>query len=94
MGEIGIQRNEFLHELKFWEIRSIIRGYNARHHSAWEQARFVAYHVRYCMGAGKNETVPDVLNWHPFPWERPEPIPQEDIDDINAEMEAILNQQK
>ena len=94
MGEIGIPRQEFLNEIKFWEIRSIIRGYNARHHAGWEQARFVAYHVRYCMGAGKDETVPDVLHWHPFMWERPEPIPQEDIDDINEEMNAILKNQK
>jgi hypothetical protein len=92
VGEIGIPRHEFLNELKFWEIRSIIRGYNARHHSGWEQARLVAYHSRFCMGS--KDPIPDVHRWLPFPWERAEAIPQEDIDDIQAEMQAILNQKQ
>ena len=72
MGEIGIPRHEFLHDLQWWEVKAIIRGYNARHHAGWEQARFIAYHVRYCMGVGKDEVVPDVQAWRPFPWEKAE----------------------
>ena len=30
MGEIGIPRHEFLYDLKFWEVRRIIRGYRKR----------------------------------------------------------------
>lgn len=30
MGEIGIPRREFLYDLKFWEVRRIIRGYRKR----------------------------------------------------------------
>ena len=30
MGEIGIPRHEFLYELTWWEINSIIRGYRKR----------------------------------------------------------------
>lgn len=30
MGEIGIPRREFLYDLKFWEVRRIIRGYRRR----------------------------------------------------------------
>ena len=30
MGEIGISRREFLYDIKFWEVRRIIRGYRKR----------------------------------------------------------------
>lgn len=30
VGEIGIPRREFLYDLKFWEVRRIIRGYRKR----------------------------------------------------------------
>jgi hypothetical protein len=30
VGEIGITRREFLYDLKFWEVRRIIRGYRKR----------------------------------------------------------------
>ena len=93
MGEIGISRHEFLNELRFWEIRSIIRGYNARHHAGWEQARLVAYHSAFCMGS-KNP-IPDIHQWLKLPWESGEPISQEEIDDIQDEMRAIIeNSQK
>ena len=67
MGEIGFPRQEFLNDLKFWEIRSIIRGYNARHHSGWEQARLIAYNAAHCMGA---KNAPTITNWLQFPWEK------------------------
>ena len=68
MGEIGFSRQEFLHELVWWEVRSIIRGYNARHHHGWEQARLVAYNAHYCMGC--KDTPPTVEEWIKFPWEQ------------------------
>ena len=30
VGEIGIQRREFLYDLRFWEVRRIVRGYRKR----------------------------------------------------------------
>lgn len=68
MGEIGFPRREFLYDLVWWEVRSIIRGYNARHHHGWEQARLVAYNAHYCMGS--KETPPTVSEWIKFPWEQ------------------------
>ena len=67
MGEIGFQRSEFLNELRWWEVKSIIRGYNARHHSNWEQARLIAYNARFCIGS--KDPVPTVGEWLKFPWE-------------------------
>ena len=89
MGEIGFPRLEFLNDLRWWEIKSIIRGYNARHHHGWEQARFVAYNARFCMGS--KDPIPLVTEWIKFPWEQTPatPISQADIDELQAEMDAI-----
>ena len=67
MGEIGFPRKEFLEELVWWEVKSIIRGYNARHHQGWEQARLVAYNARFCMGS--KDPIPPVNEWIRFSWE-------------------------
>ena len=57
-----------------------------------EQARLVAYNARFCMGS--KDPIPDVNQWIRFPWERGEPISQEEIDDIQNELDEILKQQK
>ena len=89
MGEIGISRHEFYRELRWWEIKSIIRGYNARHHAGWEQARLVAYNARFCMGS--KDPIPTVTEWLKFSWEQKAvtPLSQDEIDDLQAEMAAI-----
>lgn len=89
MGEIGFPRKEFLHDLKWWEVNSIIRGYNARHHAGWEQARLVAYNARFCMGS--KDPIPLVTEWIKFSWEQKAitPLSQDDIDELQAEMAAI-----
>lgn len=91
VGEIGIPRREFLYDILFWEARRIIRGYNARHHHSWEQARLIAYNARFCMGVGKEQTAPTVTEWLKFPWEKEDtaPISDEDHNELLAEMETI-----
>lgn len=91
MGEIGIPRREFLYEIQFWEARRIINGYNARYHQGWEQARLIAYHVRYCMGLSKGEVAKTLLEWLKFAWEKDEPaapLSEEDRADLRAAMDA------
>ena len=87
MGEIGFPRLEFLYELRWWEVKSIIRGYNARHHQGWEQARLVAYNARFCMGS--KDPLPRVTEWIKFPWEKETVIPI--TDDERAELVAEMN---
>lgn len=91
VGEIGIDRNTFFNDLRWWEVKAIIRGYNARHHHSWEQARLVAYNAHYCMGS-KNP-VPVVTEWIKFPWEKKavesSPLSDEDRNDLQAEMAAM-----
>ena len=89
MGEIGIDHHTFYYELKWWEVKAIIRGYNGRHHHAWEQARLIAYNAHFCMGS-KNP-IPMVTEWIKFPWEqqKTEPLSQKEVDELQAEMDAI-----
>jgi hypothetical protein len=89
VGEIGISRHEFYYELKWWEVKAIIHGYNNRHHHGWEQARLVAYNARFCMGS-KNP-IPTVTEWLKFPWEKEEhnEMTQQDRDELQAEMDAM-----
>lgn len=88
MGEIGFPRREFLYDLRWWEVKSIIRGYNARHHHGWEQARLVAYNARFCMGS--KDPLPTVTEWIKFPWEKEpsEPITEDEREELVAEMNA------
>ena len=88
MGEVGISRHEFYHDLRWWEVKSIIRGYNARHHHGWEQARLVAYNARFCMGS--KDLLPTVTEWIKFPWEKKqaEPITEDERAELVAEMNA------
>ena len=92
VGEIGIDRREFLYELKLWEIILITRGYFRRYHPGWEQARLIAYNAAHCMGA-KNP--PTITQWLKFPWERDhaEEISDDEVNEIRKQIEAE-NQEK
>jgi hypothetical protein len=89
VGEIGINRHVFYKELKWWEVKAIIRGYNARQHPGWEQTRWIAYHVRFCMGLPKGEVAPVLTEWIKFPWEKETVIPI--TEDERAELVAEMN---
>lgn len=91
MGEIGFPRREFLHDLRWWEVRSILRGYNRRHRNLWSATRWQTYNLM-CVSmadikkAGINRPT-DLIQ---FPWERDTspPVSQQDIDELQAEMDA------
>ena len=89
VGEIGFPRKEFLHDLKWWEVKSIIRGYNARHHESWKQARLIAYNAHYCMGLPEGKTAPSLYDWLPFSWEKPNIPTFDEVKDVVAEIDAI-----
>lgn len=91
VGEIGISRREFLFDIRWWEIHSIIRGYNARHHVGWEQARLTAYNARFCMGS--KDPIPVITEWIKFPWEKEPaaPLTTDEVAQMQAEMAAYNN---
>lgn len=81
----------------WWEIKSIIRGYNRRSHSAWEQTRLVAYQtyqVGFCLTAKKGDVCPKIEKWLPFAWEKIEvdaPMSQDEAQDIRNMIDDFNN---
>lgn len=61
MGEIGIPRREFLYEIKFWEVRRIIRGYRRRDRLKHQLLAECAYAAIYAMRDPKGKTVTDIF---------------------------------
>ena len=95
MGEIGIPRREFLYELTFWEARRIMRGYNRRVCQQWSMTRWQTYLMMssFCGGKSMREagifSVKDLIE---LPTDKNVTTPnisQEDIDELQAEMDAI-----
>lgn len=70
MGEIGIPRREFLYDLKFWEVRRIIRGYRRRNRLTNQLLAECAYASIYSMRDPKGKNVADL---YPALFEEDEP---------------------
>lgn len=61
MGEIGIPRHEFLYELTWWEINSIIRGYRKRNRLTNQLLAESVYATIHVMRDAKGKTVADMF---------------------------------
>ena len=89
MGEIGIDRRDYLFHLRWWEIMCIVKGYHRRARPMWEAARLVAYSAAHCMG-GKN--IPPMDKWLEFGWEKKtdhQELSQEDTERLLEQMRAF-----
>ena len=92
MGEIGIPRREFLYDIRFWEVRRIIRGYRRRDRLKHQLMAECAYAAIFAMRDPKGKTVRDI-----FPQifeddddEDPEPpMTDEEASELQAEMDAF-----
>lgn len=93
MGEIGIQRREFLYDIRFWEVRRIIRGYRRRQRPSWEQARLNAFYIMSAMADLSKAGIRSDRDLITFPWEKDAPI-QSDIpsDEEVEEMRQLMKQ--
>ena len=96
MGEIGIPRREFLYDLRFWEVRRIIRGYRNRQRPSWEQARLNAFFIMSAMADLKGAGINSDLDLITFPWEREEMeanLPsEEEVADMTDMIDSINSQ--
>ena len=61
MGEIGIPRREFLYDLRFWEVRRIIRGYRNRDKLKLQIIAECAFASMFAMRDPKGKTVQDMF---------------------------------
>jgi hypothetical protein len=96
VGEIGIPRREFLYELHFWEVRRIIRGYRQRDRLAHQLLAECVYAATFTMRDPKGKTVEDLfpMLFNDDDGDDGPAISQEDIDELQAEMDAINSQQQ
>lgn len=92
VGEIGISPDAFC-RLKWWEVRSIIRGYNRRYRNMWSATRWQTYNIMASFCGGDNlsknglHSPKDLL---PFPWEQTRTVvTPDDVKQLQAEMAAI-----
>lgn len=73
MGEIGYNRHEFMYEMKWWEIRCIIRGYNRRARHLWSATRWQTYHLLSVAPVDlKKHGINGPIDLLKFPWETDE----------------------
>jgi len=61
VGEIGIPRREFLYDLRFWEVRRIIRGYRQRDRLKHQLMAECAYAAMFAMRDPKGKTPRDIF---------------------------------
>lgn len=61
MGEIGIPRHEFLYDLRFWEVRRIIRGYRNRDRLTHQLLAECAFAAMFAMRDPKGKTPRDIF---------------------------------
>ena len=90
---MGFDRKEFLYELRWWEIRSIIRGYSRRHILQYQLQRITAYSAFYSMRENKEQKTPS--DWMPLYFDKYDEsesssITQEDLEEAD-EMQAMLD---
>jgi len=61
VGEIGIPRREFLYDLRFWEVRRIIRGYRQRDRLTHQLLAECAFAAMFAMRDPKGKTPRDIF---------------------------------
>ena len=84
VGEIGISRHEFLYDLRFWEVRRIIRGYRQRDTLKHQLLAECVYANIYAMRDPKGKTV---ANMFPMIFDTDDddeepPISKEDVTEL------------
>ena len=83
MGEIGIQRREFLYDLQVWEVRRIVRGYRRRDRLKHQLLAECVYAGIFAMRDPEGKTVADLFPTLFDDDEEAEPsITEEDRDEL------------
>lgn len=102
VGEMGINRKEYLYELSFCDLLLYSRGYERRNRHMWSAIRWQTHQLMISfVGSDKMEgagihSPKDLLK---FPWEREKvnPLSEQDIKDLQADIDfanALLQAQR
>ena len=94
VGEIGIDRREYLYDLRFVDLLLIQRGYMARSRNMWSATRWQTYYLMSSfvgsdgMRKSNINSPKDLLE---FPWEKdaPPPLTDDEVEEIRKELEAL-----
>ena len=95
MGEIGLNRLEYLYDISFWELLLISRGYHQRQRSLWSATRWQTFRLMECQIGSKEM---QRLHWQspsdllPLPWDskdKHEPITKEEREEMQELMRNI-----
>lgn len=100
MGEIGVSP-EYFERLEWWQMRSIIRGYNRRLCQLWSANRWQTYRIMEAQVGTDNlrkNGIHNPADLLPLPSDRKPsaPVSQEEIEMLQREMDAmnVANRQK
>lgn len=95
MGEVGYNRNEFLHELRWWEIKAIIDGYRKRERTYLLMTRWSTYMI---MSTGmadlRKAGITSAQDLMEFSWENDEKRHTMFTPDELEEIDKMLNPKK
>lgn len=91
MGEIGIPRHEFLYELTWWEINSIIRGYRKRNRLTHQLLAEIVYTAMYANPYRKHDGK-KVSDLYPMLFKEEENEENEHPDPITPEEQQEMEQ--
>lgn len=86
MGEIGLNRREYLYELKYWELEAIREGYDRRSYHLWGGLRWHAFQNMMAFVGGdamRENGINHPKDLLPLPWDEGEEQ-QDDFDEEYA----------
>ena len=78
VGEIGIPRREFLYEIRGWEARRIMKGYQRRHVLMYQLQRMQVWASMFSMGNPEKKTPIDIFHLYFDDWDKDTDLPLSD----------------
>jgi len=91
VGEIGINRTEYLYDLHYSDILQIERGHERRHRHLWSATRWETYYIMQAFAgsdAMKKSGIHSPKDLMPLPWDKSEADDDGDPGDIPNEAEV------
>ena len=92
MGEIGIDRKEYLYDLTNCDLLLIERGYDRRHRQIWSSTRWSTFYVMSAFQGSEQMAKNGIYSPSDlikFPWEKEKvAISKEDQEQLMREIEA------